>query len=97
MDRGKLSAGSGLCKIGLLIGLLGWPAPLRSGSPKTVGESPSGARLLSVRLLPEEVRLRGKGAAQQAPGDRDLCRRAGAGPDREEPFLQCRSRFGRDR
>ena len=55
----------GLCKIGLLIGFLGWPAPLRSGSPKTVGEPPSGARLLSVRLLPEEVRLRGKGAAQQ--------------------------------
>ena len=62
---GGTSAWSGLCKIGLLIGLLGWPAPLRSGSPKTVGESPSGARLLSVRLLPEEVQLRGKGAAQQ--------------------------------
>ena len=62
---GGTSAWFGLCKIGLLIGFLGWPAPLRSGSPKTVGESPSGARLLSVRLLPEEVRLRGKGAAQQ--------------------------------
>ena len=62
---GGTSAWFGLCKIGLLIGLLGWPAPLRSGSLKTAGESPSGARLLSVRLLPEEVRLRGKGAAQQ--------------------------------
>ena len=45
--------------------VLGLAGALRSGSPKTVGESPSGARLLSVRLLPEEVRLRGKGAAQQ--------------------------------
>ena len=57
--------GSGLCKMGLLIGLLGWPAPLRSAGPVTAGEPPSGARLLSVRLLPEEVRLRGRGAAQQ--------------------------------
>ena len=51
--------------MGLLIGLLGWPAPLRSAGPKTTGEPPSGGRLLSVRLLPEEVRLRGKDAAQQ--------------------------------
>ena len=54
-----------LCIMGLLIGLLGWPAPLRSAGPKTTGEPPSGGRLLSVRLLPEEVRLRGKDAAQQ--------------------------------
>lgn len=51
--------------MGLWIGLLVWPAPLRSASPKTTGKSPNGARLLSVRLLPEEVRLRGKGAVQQ--------------------------------
>jgi len=57
--------GSGLCKLGLLIGLLGWPGSLRSAGPETAGEPPSGARLLSVRLLPEEVRLRGMGAAQQ--------------------------------
>ena len=57
--------GSGLCTIGLLIGLLGWPAPLRSSGPETSGEPPSGVRLLSVRLLPDEVRLRGRGAAQQ--------------------------------
>ena len=54
-----------LCIMGLLIGLLGWPAPLRSAGPKTTGESPNGVRLLSVRLLPEEVRLRGKDAVQQ--------------------------------
>ena len=62
---GGTSTWSGLCTIGLLIGLLGWPASYRSASLKAAGELPSGARLLSVRLLPEEVRLRGKGAVQQ--------------------------------
>ena len=62
---GGASPGSGLCAIGLWIGLLGWPAPLRSAGPETAGEAHSGARLLSARLLPEEVRLQGKGAAQQ--------------------------------
>ena len=58
-------SGSGLCMIGLSIGLLGWPAPLGSAGLKTDAESSAAARLLSVRLLPQEVRLRGKGAAQQ--------------------------------
>ncbi len=62
---GRSLSGSSLCAIGLVIGLLGWPAPLRSAGLKADAESPSGARLLSVRLLPEEVRLRGEGAAQQ--------------------------------
>ena len=47
------------------MGLSGWPAPLRSAGLKADAEAPSGTRLLSVRLLPEEVRLRGQGAAQQ--------------------------------
>ncbi|MCY3758704.1 MAG: S-layer protein, partial [Acidobacteria bacterium] len=39
--------------------------PLGSAELKTDAESSAAARLLSVRLLPEEVRLQGKGAAQQ--------------------------------
>lgn len=54
-----------LCTIGLLIGLLGWPATLGSAGLKTGAEPSPAARLLSVRLLPEEVQLRGKGASQQ--------------------------------
>ena len=62
---GRTLARSDLCTIGLMIGVLGWPSPLGSAGLKTSGEPPSGPRLLSVRLLPEEVQLRGKGASQQ--------------------------------
>ena len=62
---GRTFPWSGLCTIGLLIGLSGWPAPFWSAGLKTSGEVDSGTRLLSARLLPEEVRLQGKGAAQQ--------------------------------
>ena len=61
---GRTLVRSDLCTIGLLIGLSGWPAPLGSAGLKTDAAS-AAARLLSVRLLPEEVRLRGKGSAQQ--------------------------------
>ena len=62
---GRILPRSDLCTIGLLIGLLGWPATLGSAGLKRGAEPSPAARLLSVRLLPEEVRLRGKGAAQQ--------------------------------
>ncbi len=62
---GRILPRSDLCTIGLLIGLLGWPATLGSAGLKRGAELSPAARLLSVRLLPEEVRLRGKGAAQQ--------------------------------
>ena len=62
---GRIFPRSDLCAIGLLIGLLGWPAPLGSAGLKTSGAAPSNARLLSIRLLPDEVQLRGEGAAQQ--------------------------------
>ena len=62
---GRIFPRSELCAIGLLIGLLGWPAPLGSAGLKTSGAAPSSARLLSIRLLPDEVQLRGEGAAQQ--------------------------------
>ena len=102
---GGTSPWSGLCKIGLLIGLLGWPASSRSASLKTAGELPSGARLLSVRLLPEEVRLRGKGATQQllvigtyADGlERDLTERADSPlPIPHWPRSMPKAEYGRD-
>ena len=62
---GRTLPWSDLCTIALSMGLLGWPATLGSAGLKTGAESSPAARLLSVRLLPEEVRLRGKGAAQQ--------------------------------
>ena len=62
---GRTLPRSDLCTIGLLIGLSVWPATLGSAGLKTGAEPSPAARLLSVRLLPEEVRLRGKGAAQQ--------------------------------
>ncbi len=54
-----------LWKVGFFLGLLSWPLSSWSGNLETAGALPSGARLLSVRLLPEEVRLWGAGATRR--------------------------------